>query len=67
VCRERRCIDAGLIHGDDVDIAHALIALVHGLASAESSQRLGSTRASIDRRWTLANEALLTGLAARVG
>lgn len=61
--RVRRCIDAGLIHGDDVDIAHALMALVQGLAAAESSQRLGSTQASTDRRWALAIDTLLAGFA----
>jgi AcrR family transcriptional regulator len=61
--RVRRCIDAGLIVGDEADIAHALMALVQGLAAAESSQRLGSTQASIDRRWGLAIDALLTGFA----
>jgi hypothetical protein len=61
--RVRRCIDAGLIHGDDVDIAHALMALVQGLAAAESSQRLSSTQASIDGRWALAIDTLLTGFA----
>lgn len=37
LARVRRCIDSGLIHGDDIDIAHALIALVQGLAAAPPS------------------------------
>jgi AcrR family transcriptional regulator len=61
--RVRRCLDAGLVHGDDADIAHALIALIQGLAAAESSRRLGRTRASVDRRWVLAIDALLAGFA----
>lgn len=60
--RVRRAIDAGLLRGDEIDIAHALVALVQGLIAAESSERLGSTRASIDRRWSLAINAMLDGL-----
>ena len=58
----RRCLDAGLIHGDETDIAHVLIALAQGLAATESSGRLGGTQPSIDRRWALALDALLDGL-----
>ena len=60
--RVRRCIDAGLLRGDDTDIAHALVALTQGLAAAENARRLGRTQASIDRRWALAIDALLDGL-----
>lgn len=60
--RVRRCIDAGLLQGDDTDIAHALVALTQGLAAAENARRLGRTQASIDRRWALAIDALLDGL-----
>ena len=60
--RVRRCIDAGLMHGDEADIALVLIALTEGLATAESSARLGATRESIDRRWALAVNAALDGL-----
>jgi AcrR family transcriptional regulator len=60
--RVRRCVDAGVLAGDETDVAHALVALVQGLAAAENAQRLGTTRASVDRRWTLAIEALLDGL-----
>jgi AcrR family transcriptional regulator len=59
----RRCIDAKQLHGDETDLAHALVALVQGLALAEQARRLGSTRRAVDRRWTLALEALLDGLA----
>jgi AcrR family transcriptional regulator len=60
--RVRRCIDAGLMHGEEADIALVLIALTEGLAVAEGSDRLGTTRESIDRRWALAVNALLDGL-----
>ena len=62
--RVRRCINAGLLHGDETDIAHALVALTQGLATAENSKRLGTTQASNDRRWGLAISALLDGLEA---
>jgi AcrR family transcriptional regulator len=62
IARVRRAIDAGLLHGDETDVAHALVALVQGLVAAENSERLGSTRASVDRRWSLAVNAMLDGL-----
>jgi AcrR family transcriptional regulator len=62
VARVRRCIDANIIRGNDTDVAHALVALVQGLAAAESTRRLGSSRAAVDRRWALAVEAMLDGL-----
>jgi AcrR family transcriptional regulator len=63
VGRVRRCIVAGLLDGDETDIAHALISLTQGLAAAENARRLGTSRKSIDRRWSLAVDALLDGLA----
>jgi AcrR family transcriptional regulator len=60
--RVRRCIEAGLLHGDATDIAHILVALAQGLAAAESARRLGSTREAIDRRWALAMDTVLDGL-----
>jgi AcrR family transcriptional regulator len=60
--RVRRCIDAGLMHGDEADIALVLIAITEGLATAESADRLGSDSESIDRRWKLAVNAVLDGL-----
>jgi AcrR family transcriptional regulator len=62
VTRVRRAIDAGQLRGDETDVAHALVALVQGLVAAENSERLGSTRASVDRRWSLAVNAMLDGL-----
>jgi AcrR family transcriptional regulator len=63
VHRVRRCIHAGIIDGDQVDIAHGLLALAQGLAMQEAAGWLGSSRASVNRRWNLAVHALLAGLA----
>jgi AcrR family transcriptional regulator len=60
--RVRRCIDAGLMHGDEEDIALVLIALTEGLAIAENANRMGASQESIDRRWRVAVNALLDGL-----
>jgi AcrR family transcriptional regulator len=60
--RVRGAIDAGLLEGDETDVAHVLVALVQGLVAAENSERLGSTQASIERRWSLAINAMLDGL-----
>jgi AcrR family transcriptional regulator len=62
VGRIRRCVDAGALAGDPTDIAHALVALAQGLASQERAGWLGSTAASVNRRWELAVTALLGGL-----
>lgn len=62
VARIRRAIDAGVLRGDATDIAHAFVSLIQGLAGAENARRLGSSKASVDRRWRVAVEALLDGL-----
>ena len=62
VSRVRRCIDAGIIEGDQADIAHGLYALAQGLAMQEAAGRLGSSRASVNRRWDLTIRAFLVGL-----
>lgn len=62
VGRVRRCIDLGVLAGDETDIAHVLFSLTQGLAAAETTGRLGTSQASIDRRWALALRALLDGL-----
>jgi AcrR family transcriptional regulator len=62
VGRVRRCIDAGVMAGDEVDIAHVLVSLTQGLAATEAAGWLGSSKASIDRRWDLAIRAVLDGL-----
>jgi AcrR family transcriptional regulator len=63
VARVRRATEAGLLHGDDTDIAHVLVALAQGLAVQESAGWLGTSQASRDRRWGLAIRAVLGGLA----
>lgn len=65
VGRVRRCIEAGVLDGQPTDIAHVLLAVAQGLALQETAGWLGSSRASMDRRWKLAVEALLTGLSTR--
>jgi AcrR family transcriptional regulator len=59
----RRCIDAGFLSGNETDIAHVLVALAQGLAVQESAGWLGTSKASVDRRWALAFRAALEGLA----
>ncbi|HEV7762130.1 MAG TPA: TetR/AcrR family transcriptional regulator [Acidimicrobiales bacterium] len=61
--RVQRGIDAGVLAGDATDIAHVLVALVQGLAAQETAGWLGTSEASIDRRWALALTATLDGLA----
>ena len=63
VAAVERARDAGRLAGDPIDIAHAYVALIHGLAAAESSQRLGRSDDAIDRRWTTSVTALLAGFA----
>jgi len=62
VGRVRRCVDAGVIAGNETDIAHVLVALAHGLAAQEAAGWLGTSRASVDRRWALAVRTTLDGL-----
>jgi AcrR family transcriptional regulator len=62
VGRVRRCIELGVLAGEATDIAHVLFSLTQGLAAAETTGRLGTSKASIDRRWALALRALLDGL-----
>jgi AcrR family transcriptional regulator len=62
VGRVRRCIDAGVLAGNETDIAHVLVSMTQGLAATEMAGWLGTTKASVDRRWQLAVRALLDGL-----
>jgi AcrR family transcriptional regulator len=62
VDRVGRCIDKGIITGQATDTAHVLLALAQGLALQETAGWLGTSRASMDRRWNLAIEAVLDGL-----
>jgi AcrR family transcriptional regulator len=63
VGRVQRAIDAGVLAGDATDNAHVLVAITLGLADAENASRLGTSTASVDRRWALGIESALDGLA----
>jgi AcrR family transcriptional regulator len=63
VGRVRRCIDVGVLVGNQNDIAHVLLALALGLAAQETAGWLGSSTASRDRRWAVAFQATLAGFA----
>lgn len=58
----RRCMDAGDLAGDETDIAHVVLGLTLGMASAETAHRLGTSPESVERRWSLAVRATLGGL-----
>jgi AcrR family transcriptional regulator len=58
----RRCIDAGVLAGDETDIAHVLVSLTQGLAATETAGWLGRSETSVKRRWDLAVRAVLDGL-----
>lgn len=50
----RRCVEAGMVRGDPVDVSHILLAVVQGLIAQETAGWLGKGKASCDRRWDLA-------------
>jgi AcrR family transcriptional regulator len=62
VAKVKRCIEAGLLDGQPVDVAHVALAVVQGLALQETGGWLGTSKASMDRRWNLAVSAVLDGL-----
>jgi AcrR family transcriptional regulator len=62
VGRVRRCVDVGILAGDPADIAHVLLAAAQGLAAQETAGWLGTSKASVDRRWALGIRAMLDGL-----
>jgi AcrR family transcriptional regulator len=62
VARVRRCVRDGVLAGEELDIAHVLVALMQGLALADNAHRLGRSRRAVERRWDLAIHALLDGL-----
>jgi AcrR family transcriptional regulator len=62
VATVRRCVQAGVLEGDEVDIAHVIMAMAQGLAGQETAGWLGTSQESRDRRWNLAITALLDGL-----
>ena len=59
-----RCVDAGALHGDPTDIAHVLLALAQGLAVQEGGRWLGTSAASVNRRWNVGVQAVLAGFGA---
>jgi AcrR family transcriptional regulator len=61
VSHVQRCIDAGQLRGDAVDISHVLLALAQGLAAQETAGWLGRSPESRDRRWRLGFAAVLDG------
>lgn len=63
--RVRRARAAGVVAGDESDIGHVLLAVVQGLAAQEAAGWLGTSPASVERRWDLALRAALDGLAPR--
>lgn len=67
VRRVRRCVEAGVLAGNEADIAEVLLAMVEGLARRERAGRLGSSRAAVNRRWDLACQAVLAGLTGTPG
>ena len=58
----RRAIDAGVVAGDPVDVAHVLLAMAQGLVAQESAGWLGRSSESVERRWARALDATLDGL-----
>jgi hypothetical protein len=50
------------VAGDPTDIAHVLLAAAQGLAAQETAGWLGTSKASVDRRWALGIRAVLDGL-----
>lgn len=60
----RRGLERGVLRGDAVDIAHVLLALAQGLSAQEAAGWLGTSKASVERRWKLAIDAALAGFGA---
>jgi AcrR family transcriptional regulator len=63
VRKVQRGTDSGILVGNPTDIAHVVLALAQGMAADESAGWLGTSKASIERRWKLAVDALLDGFA----
>lgn len=49
VRQTRAAVEAGQLAGDPTDVAHLFFAFVEGLAAAESANRLGGSKAAVDR------------------
>lgn len=65
VKRVRRCLENNVIAGNETDIAHVLLGLVQGLTAQQRGGWLGTSKTSIERRFALAIDAVLAGLAPR--
>jgi AcrR family transcriptional regulator len=63
VRKVQRATDAGILIGNPTDMAHVMLALAQGMAADESAGWLGTSKASVERRWKLAIDALLDGFA----
>jgi hypothetical protein len=59
--RVQRFVAAAGAPTDPTDLAHVLLAMVQGLAAQEQAGWLGSSRSSVNRRWTLALTTVLDG------
>jgi AcrR family transcriptional regulator len=59
VDRIHRCVASGQLEGDATDIAHAFLGLAQGLAQQETAGWLGTSAASMTRRWELAFDLLV--------
>ena len=57
----QRCVSAGRLDGDPVDIAHVLLALAQGLAVQEGGRWLGTSQTAVDRRWSIGVSSVLRG------
>lgn len=64
VGKVQRCIDEDVLAGDPTDIAHVLLALAQGLAVQEGGRWLGTSAASVNRRWEVGLQAMLAGFGA---
>ena len=62
VRRVRRVMGASRNDADVTDAAHVVLALAQGLAVQESAGWLGTSAASVERRWRLGIEGVLDGL-----
>jgi AcrR family transcriptional regulator len=58
----QRAIEARVLEGNPTDIAHVILSVAQGMASVEVAGWLGTSKASVERRWKLAIDAVLDGL-----
>jgi len=58
----QRAIEAHVLEGDATDISHVILALAQGMAAVEVAGWLGTSKESVERRWTLAVDAVFDGL-----